>query len=106
MKKLIREYGAMALERELHETLLGLRSDFDRWQAGEISSVLMNEKIHEFTNGPTRDLLLKYHPSNPQAGLASAIASGLVKKDEVPPELLEYLARSIESFEDETHTTD
>jgi hypothetical protein len=106
IKKLIREYGEIAFERELHRALLGLGSEFTRWQAGELSSMRLSAMIQDFADGPARDLLLKYGTSNPQAGLASAIASGLMKKDEVPTELLEHLARMIEFYETQEQTSE
>ncbi len=100
-KKLIRQYGAIANERELSQVLRDLHSEFERWQKGEISPGDLNDKIHEFHDGPSKNIWVKYSTSNPQAGLAAAIASGLITKDEVPLQLLDFLARNIEYFESE-----
>ena len=101
IKKLIRQYGAIAHERELSQELRDLHSEFERWQKGEISAGDLNDKIHDYHDGPSRNMWVKYGTSNPQAGLAAAIASGLIAKDEVPSQLLEFLARNIEYFESE-----
>ena len=42
IKKLIREYAAIAHDRELGRALQELHSDVDRWEKGEISALQLN----------------------------------------------------------------
>lgn len=101
-----RSMRAIAHERELSRALQDLRAEFDRWQNGEITAGDLNDKIHEFHNGTSRELWVKYNRSNPSLGLAMAIASGIITKDEVPSELLDFLSRTIDYLETEQLTSE
>ena len=99
IKKLIREYAAIAHDRELGRALQELHADFDRWEQSDISALQLNEQIHEFHQGPSRKIWVKYSTHGREAGLAAAIVAGVIPKEEVPDDLLQHLERLIEFYE-------
>jgi len=103
IRKLIREYGSIAHERELSHALEDLRTEFDRWQNGEISAFDLSDAIHEFHDGTARDLWVRYNWGGRELALANAIALGFFSKDELPSELLASLSQLIDYFETDQH---
>ena len=101
VKQLLREYASRAHEEELRRALVELSGAFDEWKAGKISSEGLSARIHEFHDGTARDIFNSYTHRLVEAPLARAIAGGILDKSQLPPELLEYLARSIEFYEAE-----
>ena len=99
MKRLVRKFAGIAHDRELSAALLELRSHFDRWQRGEIMAADLNELVHQFHQGRSRHIWAKYATNHSEPALASAVATGLLKKEELPEELLTHLARAIEFYE-------
>ncbi len=96
VKKLVREYARKAHEEELRRALVPLSEAFDSWKDSGISSDELSELIHEFNRGPSRELFKRY--SGPMLALmvASAVARGILDKDNIPPELLDQLADQID----------
>ena len=104
IKRLVREYAGVAHDRELGQALLDLRREFDRWQHGELSVVQLNDAVHQFHEGRSRDIWKRYTTDHGEPGLACAVATGIVRRDELPPELLRHLAGWIEFYEAEERT--
>ena len=104
MKRLVREYAGMAHDRELGQALLNLRREFDRWQQGELTVVQLNDAVHRFHEGPSREIWNRYTTNHGEPALACAVATGIVRRDELPPELLQHLAGWIEFCEAEEGT--
>ena len=99
IKKLIYDYAAIAHDRELGQALQELRADFDRWKKGDISPIQLNNQIHDFHQGPSREFWKKYGTQTQETALAAAIVTGILPKGEVPDELLQYLEPLIEFYE-------
>lgn len=99
IKRLIREWAGIAHDRELSKALLELRTQFDRWQRAEINAVELNELIHRFHDGDSREIWKKYATNHLEPALGLAIASEILRREELPPLLLQYLARFIELYE-------
>ena len=99
IKRLIREFGAIAYERELCEELEALAENFDAWKSGAISSGELSERIYLFTTGPARELYQKYDRSVLDLCVAHAIVTGILNRNDVPPELLEHLSGAIQFYE-------
>ncbi len=99
IKRLIREYGVRAYEAELNEALHELDRHFAAWRAGELNSFDLNSYIHEFHQGPSRQLWSRYTFGLPDAQIAAAIATGLLKREEIPAELLCYLEEMITRYQ-------
>jgi hypothetical protein len=99
LKKLLREWAGEAHEEELRRALLPLAEAFDGWKRGDIASSELSNLIHQFHQGPPRELFVKYNTNHLQAPVAQAIVTGVLDKDKIPPELLEHLASSIQFYE-------
>src|SRR5437879_3633646 len=100
-KKLLREYHSRAYREELRRALNGLAGDFEIWKAGEISSDELNDRIHRFHNGTSRDIFKSYNSRLIEPTVARAIAEGILDRADIPAEILEYLALTIEFCEGE-----
>lgn len=91
IKKLIRHYMIEAYERELHRELTKLDQSFMEWRQGKISSGELSYRVHEYETGPSRALFKQYNGGQDDASVAYAIVVGILKQEEIPPELLEAL---------------
>jgi len=100
-KKLMRELEGKAYEEELRRALIPLSESFDSWKEGRTGSGELTELIHEFHRGPAKELFKKYNGPMQDLMVASAIARGILDRNEVPQELLEQLADLVELCEKE-----
>ena len=81
--KVLRKLAALAYERELGESLAELGKGFDDWRAGEIDVWQLNDHIHRYHDGDSRDLWKKYNHLSPEelVGYAATIGSlGLISR--------------------------
>jgi hypothetical protein len=99
VKRLVREWAAVAHERELGQALLGLRSHFDEWQRGEIAAVDLSDLIHQFHQGASREIWKRYATNHLEPAIGSAVAAGILRREELPEELLRHVAGLIEFYE-------
>ncbi|HJW83967.1 MAG TPA: hypothetical protein VJ754_06655 [Anaerolineae bacterium] len=100
IKKALREYAGIAYEAELRIELQALSAKFADWKSNQIDSFDLTEAIHQFHNGPARDLYKKYNNAPLDLVMAHAIATGLLNKDEIPAEMLEHLSAAIALYEE------
>ena len=99
IKKLIREFAAEAHERELHRELAKLELRFAEWRNGKLGSGALSDELYQYENGPFRELFMRYNGGLPDMMVAYAISAGILKREEIPAELLEALVRPLEYFE-------
>jgi len=92
IKRLLREFMVEAYERELHHELSKLDQGFVEWRDEQISSGELSSRVHQYETGPSRELYKKYNYSYHDANVAYAIATGILKQDEIPTELLEAIS--------------
>ena len=92
IERLLREFMVEAYERELHRELSKLDQDFAEWRDGKLSSGELSFRVHQYETGPSRELYKKYNDSYHDANVAYAIATDILKRDEIPSELLEALS--------------
>jgi hypothetical protein len=92
IKRLLREYMVEAYERELHRELVKLDQSFAEWRDGKIGSGELSHRVHQYEAGPSRKLYKKYNYSYHDANVAYAIATDILKRDEIPAELLEAIS--------------
>ena len=92
VKRLLREYAAAAYEEDLRRALLPVAEAFRRWERNELDSSELSAIIHEFHQGPARDLWVRYDTPYQDMAVAYAITTGLLRKDTMPAELLDHLA--------------
>jgi hypothetical protein len=99
IKRLVREWAAIAHDRDLRKSLSELRAQFDRWDGDEIDSFELNELVHRFHQDAARDIWKRYSTGHLEPAVASAVAAGVLRKEELPAELLQHIAGLIEFYE-------
>jgi len=101
IKRSVREWAGIAHDRELGKALLDLRAQFDRLKRREISAVELNDLIHRFHDGVSRDIWKKYATNHLEPALGFAVATGILRREELSPELVQHIAGLIEFYEAE-----
>ena len=92
-KKIFRSLVGQAHEQELRGALTDLGQCFDRWQAGEIDSFELSDRIHEFHNGLNREIWLRYNSRLDLDFLVErALQEGLLELKSIPAEILPYIS--------------
>ncbi len=101
VKRLLRELAPLAYDRELDLELSKLDARFAEWRSGHISGSELNEHIHNYHNGASREIWSFYFNGEPDLVVAYAIVAGLLERDETPEEVLAALELPI-AFHQET----
>jgi hypothetical protein len=101
IKRLVREWAGIAHDRELGRALLDLREQFERWLRREISPVELNDLIHRFHDGISRDIWKKYATNRLEPAIGFAIATGILRREELPSALLEHVSGLVEFYQAE-----
>lgn len=99
LNRLVLEWAAIAHERDLRDALGQLRVEFDRWERGEIDSFELNERVHRFHQDASREIWKRYATSHLAPAVASAVVAGVLRKEELPAELVQHIAGLIEFYE-------
>ena len=86
--------------------LLPVSERFRRWERGELGSSELSEIIHQFHQGPARELWVRYNTPHLEMAVAFAITTGLLARDTIPGELLEHLGGAMRFYEGEQAPTD
>jgi len=97
-KKHLTYLAGLAHDRELDLHLSELEGRFREWRQGTISSTELSDFIHEFHDGFAQAIYSTYAHLKPIEAVARAIGVGLLKEDEVPPEIKQELAALISHF--------
>jgi hypothetical protein len=101
IKRALREAGMAAHEEELRRALVPLDAAFERWRAGQVGSGELAEVIHEFHDGPARELFKKYNSGQLEFAVAHAIVSGVLDRSSLPTDLLETLRGPIAFYDEQ-----
>ena len=100
--KHLRTLSETAHERELSQALGELHVRFQEWQEGNVSTWDLNQEIHEFHDGRSRDLYKFYVINNdPFFSVANALANEIIDIDEVPENCRAILKPKIEITKNE-----
>jgi hypothetical protein len=94
----LRQLVELAHDRELSSAAADLMARFADWRAGKMNVFELNEQIHRYHDGPSRDLYKTYVIGKARWSVASAIARGVLKESEVSPVILESLRGATELF--------
>jgi hypothetical protein len=78
--------------------LLPIATAIDQWRAGQLGSGELTEIIHEFHDGPARELWKKYNSVPHEFAVAHAIVSGVIEKEAVPADVIEHCRGAIAFF--------
>ncbi len=87
-----------AHERKIAEHLDGLWEKFPEWKEGKICAGEPSVLIHEYDRGPSRRMFSLYNDIDPDLCVASVIAKGRIKPEEVAEEVLEAIQARIDAF--------
>jgi hypothetical protein len=98
-RRLVREWAGIAHDRDLRSAFCVLRAQFDRWDRGEIDSFELNELVHRFHQDTAREIWKRYATTHLEPAVAAAVAAGVLRKDELPAELVQHIAGLIEFYE-------
>ena len=104
IKRLVREWAAIAHDRDLRKALGELRVQFDRWERGDIDSFELNDLVHRFHQDTSREIWKRYATTHLEPAVASAVVAGVLRKDELPAELIQHIAGLIEFYEADVAT--
>jgi hypothetical protein len=97
-KKQLRQFAGIAYERELEIELSSLNDRFSAWQRGDIDAFQLSDDIHEFHQGPSRELYNFYTGVDPHMAVARAVVEELLSHREVPDELMHKLVSAIDFY--------
>ncbi len=86
--------NGLAHERYLDQALGELQEHFSCWKSNETNAFDLNEAIHQFHNGKSRELYNYFGGSQSMNDhrVANAIIEGLIAESEVSVETLDALA--------------
>jgi len=83
VQKALRQFAGIAYERELSAAAQALQHEFSRWTSGAIDVFALNEKIHEFHQGISRELYSRYAVMDAAFAVASALRRGVIIRAEM-----------------------
>jgi hypothetical protein len=101
LKRLVREWATIAHDRELAKALLELHGQFDRWQEGAITAAKLNDLVHQFHEGASREIWKTYATNRLEPAVGFAVATGILQREELPAELLQHVVGLIELYKGE-----
>jgi hypothetical protein len=95
----LRDLVGLAYEVELGRELGKLAEHFDEWREGKIDAFDLTELVHKYHQGPARELWKRY-ADRPMVEMqvASAIARGILRREDVPEETWPYVEELIERY--------
>jgi hypothetical protein len=99
IKRALRQLADRAYQVELGRELAALENEFARWHRGEVSPFDVAEAIHQFHQGPARDLYVTYTSGHPKAAVAHAIQNGALDRTQIAPDVLAVLAGVLSMYE-------
>lgn len=102
-RKRLRELLGLAYARELDGCLLKLSKKFDDWKDKKIDCWHLNDEIHKFHDGISRDLYNGYTNRSVHETymISRALARNLIQKEDIPIEALPYVEYCTDFFENE-----
>jgi len=96
IKRALSELNERAYEAELGRALVALRAQFGHWERGDITAFELSDAIHQFHHGIAHELYSRYADSAMMDyTVAHAIASGILDRNDIDPEILSHIARAL-----------
>jgi hypothetical protein len=92
-KRKLRELAAECHERELADAMTDLYEEFEKWGSDVISVFELNDRIHKFHDGVSRDLYKRYVLFDPALAVLYALEHGIIGEDSVGESILKKLGR-------------
>ncbi len=97
-RRILRDLAGEAYRLELEAELDKLFADFQSWKSGEIDVWDLEEAVHKFHQGPSRELYSAYNDAEVDLMVAGALKKGILSKDHFPPDLLKEILEIIDVF--------
>ncbi len=90
-RKELRKLLEQAYARELDQYLRDLSMKFDDWKNKKIDCYNLNDHIHKFHDGASRDLFNTYNARGVKGiyMIARALANDLLRKEGIPSEVID-----------------
>ena len=82
-KKKVRHLAGIAWERELRNEIRGIAAAINEMENGSLSAFDVNDRIHKFHNGASRDLYRQYSESLPWLGVSQAFFDRVLTDDDL-----------------------
>ena len=82
-KKKVRQLAGIAWERELRGELRSIADAIDEMENGSLSPFDVNDRIHKFHNGASRDLYKQYSASLPWLGVSRVYFDCVLTDDDL-----------------------
>jgi hypothetical protein len=99
IKRSLRDLADRAHETALRTALQELSQDFDAWKSGDINSFELAHRIHQFHQGPDRQIHLRYTRSVDLPYLVvQSVREGLIDKADIPEDAMPYLESAFALF--------
>ena len=96
----LRRWAQLAYERELKNALLQLFGKFDQWRRGQLDPFELNEEVRRHNDTTAHDLKTRYTSSPPETAVAMAVATGVLREDELAPECLALIGPQLKYLRD------
>ena len=87
----LRQLAVDAHSRELTAALTDLYEEFGRWGGSETGAFDLNEIVHKFHDGISRELYKRYVLGSVELGVIYALQQGILGADEVDEGLIAAL---------------
>jgi hypothetical protein len=97
-RKKLRRLKDIAYERELDQALEKLSKEFRKWRNKEVDGFELNDLIHKHHQGVSREIWKFYTYADPDMAVARAVNQGLLKKEDIPGDILEIIDARIDFF--------
>ena len=97
-RKKLRQLKDIAYERELDQALEKLYKKFQNWRNKEVDGFELNDLIHKHHQGASREIWKFYTYAEPDMAVAHAVNQGLLKKEDIPGDILEIIDIRIDFF--------
>jgi hypothetical protein len=101
MKKVLREYAEQAYCKEMSIALDALYESMNLWKQGQVTVYQMNDEIHNYHNGASREVYNRYNTTHLNLAVASAIQRGILEKEAIDPEFLEVISAELTIIHDQ-----
>jgi hypothetical protein len=95
----LRELASRAHARALAQALSTLREELERWGGDENMAFELNDVVHTFHNGISRELYSKYVTAPPELAVFDALRNGVLRPDEVDAELVAAIGMGVEDLQ-------
>ena len=90
-KRRLRELAAEAHESALSKALEELYEEFLKWADDGLSTFDLNEEIHKFHDGLSRDLYRTYVLNDPALAVAIGLSQNALGEGQIGPDLFDKL---------------